>query len=445
MEAHEVDAPISAPLITPEELSIATAELSAAAVAYDFALTPARLPKSMYKAMKATWNTFRQGVAAFIDMHGGDIHRMAAALSVPAHLISGWDSLPPHDWAMRARPDMIIARKVPLIVDVNASSVAGHFAINDMLLRAHRTPELRRFFSGAGEPRFVMGHYADVLRRFLTDENDLIAISYFAEEDAHGPNPGRFHYQTEINELARLGLHAQTVHVEDLEVTPDSVYYHAQPVGLIHRHFIPRHDDAVHVSEVARIAAAARTGLVVIWTGLQGDIFDSKTTISTLSDERFTVGLRPSLAASLSRSVPWTRSVEERHTFWRGAKIDLSTWIARNREQLVLKPAIGGMGRAVMIGRETPPSAWDAQLAAALAGSEPWVVQELLLADSCELRLVDRAGATLIEQGPAVYGAFVLDGEFLGAICRHGRQGYSHLMINGLTGAIPAPVYWSGT
>lgn len=43
---------------------------------------------------------------------------------------------------------------------------------------------------------------------------------------------------------------------------------------------------------------------------------------------------------------------------------------------------------------------------------------------------------------PVVYGSYVLDGEFVGAIRRYGIKGDGHLMINGLQGAVPAPVYW---
>jgi hypothetical protein len=437
-----VEVQTSSPPITRDALSAATAELTSAGDTSDFALTPARLPQAMYRAMRTTWHAFHQGVEAFIDMHEGDLRRITAAMSLPPHLDPVWDSLPPQDWALIARPDMIISDGTPLIVDVNSSSLAVHFATNDMLLRAHRSPQLRGFFADAGEPHFVMGHYTDMLRRFMTNDNDIVALSYFAEEDADGPSPARFHYQAEIDELKRLGLKARMTHIEDLEVAGDAVYHQGQRVGLIHRYFIQRHDDPAQMDHIARLASAAQKGLVVIWTSLWCAIFDNKAIIAMLSDERFTDGIRPSLAAALSHAVPWTRSIDDRYTTWRDTKIDLPAWIAQNRSHLVMKPALGGMGRAVTIGRETSPSVWEAQIDRALAAADAWVVQELLICDDQEILLVDRTGATHREQGPAVYGAFILDAEFIGAVCRHGRHGYSRLMINGLTGAIATPVYW---
>jgi hypothetical protein len=432
----------SPPCITPEDFATATAAMTSAGVKYDLAVTPTRLPRATYLAMRKTWHAFRRGVDAFIDLHERDIPRITAALSIPACYEPLWGSMPAQDWNIIARPDIIVSQGRPLLVDVNSSSNAGHFPINDMLLRAHRTKPLRGSFSSAGEPRFVMGHYADLLRRFLRDEDDIIALSYFAEEDAGDVSSFRFHYQTEIDELARLGLTARMTHIEDLEVKADGVYHQERRVGLIQRYFIPTADPG-KIAEIARIGAAARDGLVAIWTGIWSSAFDNKALIASLSDERFTEGLEASLGASLGQAVPWTRVIEERCTRWHDSRVDLLPWIEENREKLVIKPALGFMGQSLMVGRETSQSAWAEQIKDALAAEQSWVVQELLLADPQKTTIVDRSGRAYVQEGPAVYGAFVIDGEFIGAICRLGRHGYSGLMINGLTGAIPAPVYWS--
>ena len=432
----------SPPQLSPDDFAVATAELRAAALTSDFALTPARLPMSAHRAMRTAWTSFARGVAALIDRHDNKLDRISSALHLPEHQLRRWDCLPPHDWAMIARPDMIMCSSGPVIIDVNSSSLAGHFATNDLLLRAHRSLALRPFFAAPGEPRFVMGRYADLLRRFMTSEDHLVALTYFAEEDAAGPNPGRFHYLTEIAELGRLGLRARTVHIEDIEAASDGLYCHGERIGLIHRYFLPQLDDPEKMAQISKLAKAAEDDLVVVWTGTWAELFDSKTTIAVLSDERFTSGLRPSLAAALDQAVPWTRVVEERRTCRLDQDIDLTDWITRHRTGLVLKPAVGGMGRSVMIGREVSAAAWEAQIAEALDGSRPWVVQELLSSHEREVLIADQAGAAASERGPAVYGAFVLDGEFVGAICRHGRHGDSSLMINGVTGAVPTPVYW---
>lgn len=427
--------------LTPEELSAATAELGAIPVAYDFALSQHRLPGSLFESMTTAWRAFRSGVAAFVASCEDDLGRMAESLRLPGRLIPVWESLPPHEWALIARPDMIISGGRPLIVDVNAHSLAGHFPLNDLTLRAHRGPALRSLFAGPGTPRFVMGHYADILRRFLTDDRDLVALSYFADEDVGENNPNTWHYRAEIHELRRLGLDARTVRVEELDISAHGVYADGRKIGLIQR-FFNAHLNEKQMPELARLASAAREGAVNVLTGLRGEILNTKATIAVLSSDEFTDGLPPSLAARLGQALPWSRLMRECHTRWRDKRIDLPGWTERNRTRLVLKPAFGSLGRSVTIGREKSEREWSVILNGALSDEEPWIVQELIVPDHHEVRFFDKAGELRTETGPAVHGAYILDGELAGGICRHGRQGDQGLMINGLTGAIPAPVYW---
>lgn len=431
--------PIAA--LTREELSVATAELDMIPVAYDFALSQHQLPGSLFESMTASWRAFRSGVAAFVASHADDLGRMAASLRLPEWLIPVWESLPAQEWSLIARPDVIISGGRPLIVDVNAHSLAGHFPLNDMTLRAHRSPALRPLFAGPGKPRFVMGHYADILRRFLTDEGDLVALAYFADEDAGQHNPSTWHYRAQIHELRRLGLEARTVHVEELEINERGVYTDGRKIGLIQR-FFNVHVSAEETPELATLTSAARAGAVNVVTGLRGEILNTKATIAVLSDDEFTDGLPPSLAARLRQALPWSRLMRECRTRWGDRRIDLPEWTERNRARLVLKPALGSMGRSVTIGREKTEREWSAILNGALSDTEPWIVQELVVPDHHEVRFFDKSGELRTEIGPAVHGVYVLDGEVVGAICRHGRQGDSGLMINGLTGAVPAPVYW---
>jgi hypothetical protein len=433
---------VSAP-ITRDQLATATAELDAVPVRYDFALSPARLPAAMFGAMRATWLAFRQGAEAFTAAHGSDLRRMAAGLGLPEGFLPVWEATPADDWAIIARPDMVVHHGSPMLVDVNAGSLASLFPLNDMILRAHATAVLRPAFAIPASPRFVMGHLADIARRFLAGHDNVIAISYFAEEDDAEPNLNRWHYAAAVLELNRLGLTAVMAHVEDLDPTADGLYVSGHRVGLIYRFFLPDPGNAEHMAQLARLGPVLRSGAVHTLTSLRGEILNTKATIAVLSDERFTDRLRPSLAAALQAALPWTRLMRERHTRWRGERIDLVPWVERNRAALVLKPCLGSLGRAVAIGRETTPAAWADLIGLTLAGPESWVVQQLITPDHQPVSYFDASGVLRAEQAPAVYGTYVLDGEFSGAICRYGRHGDDRLMINGMVGAIPAPVYWS--
>ncbi len=288
-----------------------------------------------------------------------------------------------------------------------------------------------------------MGHFADIVRRFMASDQDLVVVSYLAEEDEAGPNPARWHYQAVVNELRRAGVAASTAPIEDVELSRSGASLAGQRVGVIYRFFLPDPSRAEHVTQLNRLSSAVASGAVHLLTGLREEILNTKATIAILSDERFTSGLPASLATALTAAIPWTRVVRQRFTLWQENRIDLLDWVERNQAHLVLKPSLGALGRSVTMGREISQSAWRTALTAALNDSEPWVVQELLMPDHQEITYLDQSGIVRTERGPVVYGAFVLDGQFSGAIGRHGRHGDSRLMINGTTGAIPAPVYWS--
>jgi hypothetical protein len=428
--------------LTPGQLAAATAELDAAGIPFGYAASPACLPASAYAAMRSAWQAFAAGVAAFVSRHDGRPADMAAELRLPAGMVPVWQSLPETEWALIGRPDMVMSSGVPMMVDLNVTGLAGLLPLNDMLLRSHRAPGLAEVFRRpAALPRFLMGHYADILRRYLTSDGDLIALTICAWE-ADDPHYAHWHYQSEIAELARFGLTAEITFAEDLDITPGGVSAGGRNVGLIRRYFNPRPDNPGELAELARISAALRNCPVRVLTGLHEEILSTKSTLAVLSDERFTDGLAPSLAGRLRRAIPWTRGLEERHTIWRDSRIDLLPWVEANRTRLVLKPALGYAGMDVTVGRETPDREWADLIGAALADAEPWVVQEVLDPDEEDVVVAGDGGELRQFRVPVVYGCYVLEGQFVGAIRRHGIRGSDFVMINGTVGAVPAPVYW---
>ncbi|WP_433337835.1 hypothetical protein [Spirillospora sp. CA-294931] len=416
-------------------------------VTWPFAVSQPRMSGAIRQAMGAAWRAYVEGVDAFIARHHRSVPRMAAALRLPEYLIPVWQVAPEQPWALVARPDVVISRGAPKIVDVNTGSTAGLFALNDLLLRTRRKTPLRPHLPAAGTPRFVMGRYADVLRGHMTSDEDLIAIACYAWEGEFPEHPDAsppWYYAALTDELARHGLAARLVHVEDFTEEVGGLYARGKKVGLVLRMFLPDFERPNEIAEYFRVVAAAQRQGVTIFTSVWGEFLGTKATLAALSDERFTDEMPPGLAGRLRQTVPWTRVVEARHTLWRDRRVDLPEWTVENQEQLVLKPALGGRGKGVLIGRETEPGAWAATVQEALAGgAAPWLVQDLLPPDHEQIAYLDAEDALTVVDGPSVYGAFVLDGEFVGAMRRHSPHGAEKLMINRSSGAVHSPVYWS--
>jgi hypothetical protein len=426
----------------PPAVRDATAELHALGIPFAFPLSPACAPWSLARRMAAACTTYLAGVDALVSGYArGDPRRLAAALGLPEEMVALWDALPAQDWALVARPDVIVRDGQPLVIEPNATSHAALFALNDALLRAQRAagPDFPR---PDAVPLVTMARYARLLRSRLAAPGGIVALCYFAVEDTDERAWAGWYYRTCVRELSRYGVPARTAHVEALTIDSDGVWLDGERVGLVHRFFEPPVDG--HEWElVRRLREAADRGLVYVLTDYRGEVFAAKGCLALLSDERYRDAMPPPLADRLGRALPWTRLLAERATRYGDQRIDLLPWVVRHRSRLVLKGMHGLGGNQVVVGREVSAEAWQRAVDAALAGPVPWLVQELLVPDPEEVVLF-RDGERVPLRLPVVYGAFMLERRFVGAVRRYGVGGMGQLNINGHLGAIPTPVYWTG-
>ncbi len=122
---------------------------------------------------------------------------------------------------------------------------------------------------------------------------------------------------------------------------------------------------------------AVRDGAVCMVNPVRCKLLHKKTSLAVLSDER-NAGLfdREELEA-IEAHIPWTRRVEERHTTYRGAPVDLVPFCLASRERLVLKPSDDYGGAGIVLGWEVDDATWQAALRKALA--EPYIAQERIV------------------------------------------------------------------
>jgi uncharacterized circularly permuted ATP-grasp superfamily protein len=103
-------------------------------------------------------------------------------------------------------------------------------------------------------------------------------------------------------------------------------------------------------------------------------LLHKKTSLAVLSDERnerlFGVEDRKAIEAH----IPWTRRVEERRTRYQGADVDLTPFVLRTRESLVLKPSDDYGGAGIVLGWEVDDGVWEQEVRKAMAS--PYIVQE---------------------------------------------------------------------
>jgi uncharacterized circularly permuted ATP-grasp superfamily protein len=141
-------------------------------------------------------------------------------------------------------------------------------------------------------------------------------------------------------------------------------------------------------------------------------ILHKKASLAVLSDERNTDMFTDTERDAIAMHIPWTRVVEERHTQFHGAEIDLPAFVLENRERLVLKPNDEYGGSGIVLGWDVDDAGWEEALQLALA--EPYIVQErITLPEEAYPSLVDgRVEVTdrIIDTAPFVFHGAFMDG-----------------------------------
>lgn len=126
------------------------------------------------------------------------------------------------------------------------------------------------------------------------------------------------------------------------------------------------------------IVLALRDKAVCMSNAFSAKLMAKKASFALLSDERNAHLFSYAERAAIEAHIPWTRRISERMTDFHGQMVDLVSFVAENREQLVLKPNDEYGGKGVIIGWECTEDIWLDTLRSAL--TNPYVVQERVYA-----------------------------------------------------------------
>jgi uncharacterized circularly permuted ATP-grasp superfamily protein len=103
-------------------------------------------------------------------------------------------------------------------------------------------------------------------------------------------------------------------------------------------------------------------------------ILHKKASLAVLSDEANAAMFTLEEQRAIERYVPWTRLLAERKTTHNGQSVDLMSFLAKNKNEFVLKPNDEYGGKGIVLGWEAEQSKWEAALRAGL--SDPRIVQK---------------------------------------------------------------------
>lgn len=169
---------------------------------------------------------------------------------------------------------------------------------------------------------------------------------------------------------------------------------------------------------LVKVLKAIGDGAAGVYAGLSRGLLASyKTVFELLSSAAYQELFPADVNAALARHIPWTRGLRERKTDRAGEEVDLVPFVAANRERLVIKPAGGGGGGNIHVGRDLTDTAWAAAIQTGLA--QHWIVQELAPADRQMFPIADADGNITHHELNCEFTPYVWNGECAdGVLCR---------------------------
>ena len=122
------------------------------------------------------------------------------------------------------------------------------------------------------------------------------------------------------------------------------------------------------------VVRAVRDGKACMVNTFRSKILHKKASLAVLSDERNQHMFDGEAREMIRAHIPWTRVVEERRTEHDGKPVDLLPFIAREREQMVLKPNDDYGGAGIVLGWTVSDEEWERAIQRAVAA--PYIVQQ---------------------------------------------------------------------
>ncbi|HKY51164.1 MAG TPA: circularly permuted type 2 ATP-grasp protein [Candidatus Limnocylindria bacterium] len=267
-----------------------------------------------------------------------------------------------------SRLDGFVSDGVIHYVEYNAESPAG-MAYNDVLVRIfERLPAMRAF-----------------RKRYRARPVRAASKQLTAMSRAHGRKVGTIaivdwtglptltEFQMFQRAFTDSGVKTLICAPEDLTYRGGRLRAKGMPIDVVYRRVLL--SELLAKPDVARpLLQAYLAGDVTVVNSLRAKLLHKKMSLALLSDDRYARLYTPSQRRAIAKHVPWTRKVREGHTTYGEKVIDLTDFIIRNRERLVLKPNDEYGGKGVVLGWTVDRHEWEQVLLTALTTS--FVVQE---------------------------------------------------------------------
>ena len=258
-------------------------------------------------------------------------------------------------------------------LEFNADSPAG-VGYTDILFEGLRTtiqlPRVRQEFDTA---------YTRILPELITTLNDAYAhvrtlrtdlpdAPRLALVDAEGsPSVPEFRIICAAAEAA--GIRADHATLDEVAYDGTTLRVKDEPVQLVYRRALLEDLDQ------SDLVAAARDGRICLVNPFRSRVANNKKLFALFQDPRFSHLIEGDEADVINGTIPWTRILRPGRVTYGDWTLDLLSFVADNREKLVLKPASDFGGHGVSLGMETKQDEWE-RIIGEHADRADFIVQE---------------------------------------------------------------------
>src|ERR687889_1754879 len=216
----------------------------------------------------------------------------------------------------------------------------------------------------------LIGTLTDAYAHVRASHPDLPERPTLALVDAEG-SPSVPEFRIICAAARATGLEALHCTLDELRYDGSTLTAGGQPVQLVYRRALLEDLDQ------SDLVAAARDGRVCVVNPFRSRVANNKKLFALFEDPRFSHLIEGDEADVIQATIPWTRILRPGRVNYGDWTIDLLSFVADNREKLVLKPASDFGGHGVSLGMETTQDEWEAILAEAAPRAD-YIVQEYI-------------------------------------------------------------------
>jgi len=183
---------------------------------------------------------------------------------------------------------------------------------------------------------------------------------------------------------------------QELEYRDNQLSYLGQKIDIVYKRLLVNEYLPI-MNDFPALLHAYRAGSICMVNSFRSKLIHKKALFAVLTDKRRASLFNTAELEAINAHVPWTRTVNDQQSDYRGKEIELLEFIRANSHRLVLKPNDDYGGHGITIGWSTDAAGWEQAIEQALDDGD-YLVQERVPTARETFPALDNGGIVFAEQ-----------------------------------------------